>query len=164
MEVYRAEVVEYENTDRSWIHKYGSRIRGSESLSRSGSLIRTRTTLHNRKIMDIIQLKHSGINTTKYRFLPFYQTGVIKITWCEEMECRNFICGYFGWSKNTILHSVAAAQNVRTVMELWSITMRLQIIIDIIGSTLSPYYHGRKKNLYHKSKCVSEKTGTSEHF
>lgn len=72
VEVYRAEVVEYENTDRSWIHKYGGRIRGSESLSLSGSLIGTHATSHNRKIMDIIQLKHSGINTRKYRFLPFY--------------------------------------------------------------------------------------------
>lgn len=87
--------MEYENTDRSWIHKYGRRIRGSESLSLSGSLIRTHTTLHNRKIMGIIQLKHSGINTTKYRFLPFYQSAVIKITWREEMECPTFIRGYF---------------------------------------------------------------------
>lgn len=79
VEVYRAEVVEYENTDRSWIHKYGRRIRGSESLSLSGSLIRTHTMLHKHEIMDIIQLKHSWINMTKCSFLRFYQSGVIKI-------------------------------------------------------------------------------------
>lgn len=62
VEVYRAEVVEYENTDRCWIHKYGRRIRGSECLSLSGSLISTRTMLHKRTIMGIIQLERSGIN------------------------------------------------------------------------------------------------------
>lgn len=94
--------MEYENTDRSGFHKYGRRIRGSESLSLPGSLITTHTTLHNRKIMGIIHLKHTGIKTTKHRILPFHQSGVIKITWRVEMGMSNLYL-WFYLEKKTIL-------------------------------------------------------------
>lgn len=60
VDVYRAELGEYKNRDRSRIYKYGGRIRGSEIRSLSGSLIRTLAMLYHHKMMDIIQLKHSG--------------------------------------------------------------------------------------------------------
>lgn len=75
--------MEYENTDRSGFHKYGRRIRGSESLSLPGSLITTHTTLHNRKIMGIIHLKHTGIKTTK-------QVSTVSPIWCDK---NNLACG-----------------------------------------------------------------------
>lgn len=83
VEVYRAEVVEYENTDRCWIHKYGRRIRGSECLSLSGSLISTHTMLHKHTIMDIIQLERSGINNK----IQLFKVSPI---WCGKINWRAF--------------------------------------------------------------------------
>ncbi len=44
--------------DRSWIYKYGGKIRGSENQSLSGSLIRTLPMFYNRTMMDSNQLQH----------------------------------------------------------------------------------------------------------
>lgn len=59
------------NRDRSWIYKYGGKIRGSENQSRSGSVIGTLTVLYNRTMMNLNQLKHSGtgeINVNSIRY------------------------------------------------------------------------------------------------